>query len=342
MLFLVGAFGGEMTRLMESARDLPILPRTKATAAWTSGVASTRRQVTDEELAFFEEEGYVVLREFYSSEEMDMLRDCIEDDPLVTGKVVRRKDLNGKETKLTLWTHFGEDSFGQIGRSASMVGAASKLMGGAEPYSSHTKILLKEPFKGGAWEWHQDFGYWYNQGVTQPDKIISAIVAIDENREDNGAIRIITKSHKLGKLDHGNYAGQTGADPVRVLESVTIPGYDVVNLLLNPGDVAFTHSNLLHCSRPNLSPDWRRNFIVAYNSKENEPIQSVDFNHKQPLYNAIDVVGDDALMERGCSKLADDVSMGFHDPNEENYRSPAEEGERLKRLAAAATTAIEL
>jgi len=81
---------------------------------------------------------------------------------------------------------------------------------------------------------------------------------------------------------------------------------------------------------------------VAYNSKENEPIQSVDFNHKQPLYNAIDVVGDDALMERGCSKLADDVSMGFHDPNEENYRSPAEEGERLKRLAAAAATAIEL
>ena len=113
-----------------------------------------------------------------------------------------------------------------------------------------------------------------------------------------------------------------------------------MNLLLNPGDVAFTHSNLLHCSRPNLSPDWRRNFILAYNSKGNEPIQSVDFNHVQPLYNAIDIVGDDMLMERGCSKLADDPSMGYLDPNQENYKSPAEEVERLKReVAAAAATA---
>ena len=58
-------------------------------------------------------------------------------------------------------------------------------MGGSEPYSSHTKILLKEPFTSGAWEWHQDFGYWYAQGLNQPDKIVSGIIAIDGNDRDN-------------------------------------------------------------------------------------------------------------------------------------------------------------
>ena len=41
-------------------------------------------------------------------------------------------------------------------------------MGRSEPYHSHTKVLLKEPQSGGAWEWHQDFGYWYNQGLRRP------------------------------------------------------------------------------------------------------------------------------------------------------------------------------
>jgi len=331
LLATLGKVAGEpaepidLTALMASARDLPISePRTLPSPAYKTNITATRRTITDEELAFYNEEGYIILRNFFSKEEMDMMRGCVEEDPLVSGKVVKRQDLDGKTTKLTLWTHFGDDSFGQIGRSASMVSAASKLMGGAEPYSSHTKILLKEPFKGGAWEWHQDFGYWYNHGLTHPDKIISAIVAIDENREDNGAMRVITKSHKLGKLDHGDYAGQTGANPVRVLKAISLPGYDNVNLLLSPGDVCFTHSNLLHASRPNLSADWRRNFIVAYNSKENQPIQSIDHSHVQPLYNAIDVVTDEALMEKGCQKLSTD-NRGFMDPSQKNYKTPAEE-----------------
>ena len=38
-------------------------------------------------------------------------------------------------------------------------------------------------------------------------------------------------------------------------------------LLMQPGDVAFMHSNTLHASAPNKSEDWRRNIIVAYNAK---------------------------------------------------------------------------
>ena len=67
-------------------------------------------------------------------------------------------DAEGRDTKLTLWWYLGDDTYGQFGRQASLVNAVSELMGGSEPYHSHSKVLLKEPNSGGAWEWHQ--GEW--------------------------------------------------------------------------------------------------------------------------------------------------------------------------------------
>ena len=46
----------------------------------------------------------------------------------------------------------------------------------------------------------EDFGYWYTQGVLQPDGIIDAIVAIDKNTDENGCMRLMRHSHKLGWL----------------------------------------------------------------------------------------------------------------------------------------------
>ena len=112
----------------------------------------------------------------------------------------------------------------------------------------------------------QDFGYWYNQGLQHPDKIVNAIIALDPNTADNGCMRLMRRSHTLGRIDHGTFGGQAGADPTRVVAAMSLPGYEVVKLPLMPGDVAFMHSNTLHASSPNLSDNWRRNIIVRDSS----------------------------------------------------------------------------
>ena len=56
-------------------------------------------------------------------------------DPLVMGtptdgslgKNISVADANGRQTKLTLWWNFGEDSYGLLGRSASMMQAGLAL-----------------------------------------------------------------------------------------------------------------------------------------------------------------------------------------------------------------------
>ncbi len=43
---------------------------------------------------------------------------------------------------------------------------------------STRKLMEKEPQVGGAWEWHQDYGYWYKNEFLFPDQMISIMIAI--------------------------------------------------------------------------------------------------------------------------------------------------------------------
>ena len=145
------------------------------------------------------------------------------------------------------------------------------------------------------------YRYWYNQGLLQPDKIVNAIVAVDQNTEDNGCMRLLSRSHKLGRLEHGKFAGQMCANPRLVSEAMRVPGMQLCSLTMEPGDVAFMHSNTLHSSAPNNSAAWRRNMITAYNSKYNAPMSWAPAG--QPGYTPISLVPDDGILRTGLRKL---------------------------------------
>ena len=76
-------------------------------------------------------------------------------------------------------------------------------------------MILKEPLTGGAWEWHQDYGYWYNNGCLFPH-LASCMIAVDRATKENGCLQVLKGSHHLGRIDHGKVGDQTGADLERV------------------------------------------------------------------------------------------------------------------------------
>jgi hypothetical protein len=169
-----------------------------------------RRPLTQLEKETFNRDGFVLCKGFFKPDEVDTLKQAVGSDKQIENQKISIKDTEGKDTKLTLWWKFGEDTCSLFGRSASLVQACSDLMGGSEPYLSHTKVLLKEPKSGGAWEWHQDFGYWYAQGLLHPDKIVNAIIPMDTNTLENGCMRLLRGSHTLGRIEHGTFGGQVG------------------------------------------------------------------------------------------------------------------------------------
>ena len=51
--------------------------------------------------------------------------------------------------------------FIRVFRSQKVAGTMQALMGGHEVYHYHSKLMIKDSKTGGAFEWHQDYGYWY-------------------------------------------------------------------------------------------------------------------------------------------------------------------------------------
>ena len=164
---------------------------------------------TDDQLATYQRDGFFIARGLFARDEIDKLRRFAEEDPSFAGGVYGRKDATGHETKLALWNHAGEDLYSMFARSPRIVNRMEQALGG-EVYLYHMKMMLKEPRVGGAWEWHQDYGYWYHNGCLLP-LLASCLIAVTRANRANGCLQMIRGSHLMGRIDHGKTGDQTGA-----------------------------------------------------------------------------------------------------------------------------------
>jgi ectoine hydroxylase len=231
----------------------------------------------------------------------------IRTDPAIAGNQLKIADTSGGSTELALWNHPGEDVFGMIARCHRVAGGAALLLGG-EVYHYHSKLTMKRPGGGGRWEWHQDYGYWYQNGCLYPD-MASCLIALDRATKENGCLQVLKGSHLMGRIEHGRFGGQTGADPERV--AVARERMELVHCEMEPGAGLFFHSNLLHCSAPNNSPHSRWSLICCYNAARNDPYK--DSHH--PRYTPLAKVPDSAIKEMGAKTAS--AAQVFMDPVED-------------------------
>lgn len=242
--------------------------------------------------AAFDRDGYVFVRSFFDAEEAALLQAAMEKDPAIREHFYNRHDADGLSTKMALWNQPGDSVYGYAARSQSMVDTMEDLLDG-EVYHYHSKLTAKEPHEGGAWEWHQDYGYWYKNGCLFPD-MASVMIALDKCTRANGCLQVLKGSHRLGRVDHGLLEGdQVGADLRRVEEAKK--HLELVYCEMEIGDVLFFHCNTLHRSDQNRSDDRRWTLICCYNAARNEPF----IEHHHPGYTTIDKVADSKIKEAG-------------------------------------------
>jgi hypothetical protein len=103
----------------------------------------------------------------------------------------------------------------------------------------------------------------------------------------------------MGRVEHGRFGEQTGADPERV--EAAIKRYEMVYFEAEPGDVLFFHANTLHASAANTSPNPRWSLICCYNTKSNDPYKK---SH-HPNYTPLAKVNDDMIKRVGTRGSAD-------------------------------------
>ena len=249
-------------------------------------------QLTPHQVANYNRDGYVIVKDFLTNEEIDKLYSVATGDDTLQKHAFDLNDQSGKKTKLTLWYTPGDDAYGLLTKSKRMVDSVNQLMDGNSPVCHfHSKLMQKEPKVGGAWEWHQDYGYWYKNEFLLPDQMMSVMVAITDANKENGCLQVIKGSHKMGRIEHGFAGEQVGASQHYV--DLALKTMDLVYVEINAGDALFFHSNTLHRSEGNLSDRPRWSVISVYNRTANVPYNEPSQSSIVPLQ----AVPDEALME---------------------------------------------
>src|SRR3984957_15909088 len=250
-----------------------------------------RERLTPADLELYQKQGYLVVKGFCRPDEVNKLYQTALDDDAMSKNALDLNDLSGKKTRLSLWFTPGNDVFGYLTRSERVVRAVAQLLDSDSPVCHfHSKLMQKEPRVGGAWEWHQDYGYWYKNQFMYPDQLISVMIALTKANKENGCLQVIKGSHKLGRVNHGFSGEQVGADMVMVNNALRT--MELVYSELEPGDALIFHSNLLHRSEANLSPDPRWSIISVYNAQSNPAYNENTVSWKIP----VEAVPDDAIL----------------------------------------------
>lgn len=250
-----------------------------------------------EAVARFHADGYVLLPNLLDAEEVELLRSIAKADHELTRDAGSRADGEGGAVKLVVRNELPDDSiYGALVRSHRIVAATEQVLGD-EVYHYHHKMILKEARVGGAWAWHQDYGYWYNNGCLWPD-MASCLIAVDRATRENGCLQVVRGSHRIGRIDHGKVGDQTGADPERVREITQ--RLETVYVELEPGSAVLFHGNTLHRSDQNKSEHPRWAFICCYNARHNDPYKE----SRHPRYTPLDVWEDARVKEIGRRQWA--------------------------------------
>ena len=257
-------------------------------------------QLSPQQTESYKKDGFIIIKNFLKREEVKKLYAIATEDGAMRKHAFDLNDQTGKKTKLTLWYTPGNDAYGLLSKSERMIHSVDKLMDGSTSVCHfHSKLMQKEPKVGGAWEWHQDYGYWYKNEFLFPDQMMSVMIAITEANKANGCLQVIKGSHKMGRIEHGFAGEQVGASQHYV--DLALKTMELVYVEIMPGDALFFHSNLLHRSEANLSDGPRWSLISVYNRSENIPYNEPSQSSTVPLQ----AVPDEALMEWETEGIGD-------------------------------------
>lgn len=242
-------------------------------------------KVSDQQKQYFEENGYLIVGPLLTEEELQPLRERIDalasgKDPLSAKARIRfesgmeQAQAGGGDQTNRVWQLLDTTKFDPViaahAANPNILDVIEQLMGpDIKLYSD--QVLMKPAFHGSPVSWHQDSGYWT---PIAPPALISCWTALDHATVDNGCVRYVPGTHKLGVVPH-----RQGEDSFLHLAGVDVE--QAVPAEAPAGWCVFHHSCTVHGSGPNLSPHRRRGLVTTYMRADSkwvgEPDKKVHF-----------------------------------------------------------------
>jgi ectoine hydroxylase len=215
-------------------------------------------ELTPEQLAQFDRDGYLFFPSLFTPSEMKVLLDEVPRlYAMQRPENVREKGSNAVRTNFA--AHLYSAPFARLARHPRMVRPVEQLFG-EKLYMHQFKINGKMAFEGDVWQWHQDYGTWMNDDLMPEARAMNVAIFLDEVNEFNGPLMFIPGSHKQGALPAGHDTSTTSY-PLWTIDNEAITKLvgqgGIVAPKGPPGSMILFHGCLVHASTSNLSP-WNR------------------------------------------------------------------------------------
>ncbi|HJT64845.1 MAG TPA: phytanoyl-CoA dioxygenase family protein [Pyrinomonadaceae bacterium] len=222
-------------------------------------------QLSDEQLEFYRENGYVAGIRILSHEQLEALREELAAlvDPAHPGQELFY-EYNANESadpRQILFHALGawrvKPGLHDLLWHSAFVVPASQLLGGAVRFW-HDQIFYKPPAHGGIVLWHQDYSYWTR---TTPMAHVSCWIGLDDSTRDNGCVHYVPGSHRWQLLPRASFANDMDA----VLDSLTPSQraeFKPVAIELKAGECSFHHPLMVHGSYANCTDRPRRAVVL--------------------------------------------------------------------------------
>ena len=238
-------------------------------------------KLNEAQLREIEENGYVILPDCFSKEEINNLRKAMTTvfNEKTEANVVEK---SSGEVRTAMGLHLRSKIFDDLTRHPKFFEPACQIRGN-DLYIQQTKINVKAAFTGEVWQWHYDFATHSGEdGVPKP-LALNLHVFLDDVTEFNGPLFFIPKSHKYGsvpsKLDVG-----TTSYPLWIVDQQTVKKLvkenGIVSALGKAGTALIFVDNLVHGSAQNMSPMDRAIFSVILNPCDNAQTRFARPEHK--------------------------------------------------------------
>ena len=239
-------------------------------------------KLNENQLNDIQENGYVILSDWFSIDEVNNLRKEME-------KVFHEKteanviEKSSGEVRTAMGLHLRSKIFNELTRHPKFFEPACQIRGN-NLYIQQTKINVKAAFTGEVWQWHYDFATHFGEdGVPKP-LALNLHVFLDDVNEFNGPLYFIPKSHKYGsapsKLDT-----LTTSYPLWTVDQQTVKKLVKENGIISAtgkaGTAVIFVDNLVHGSPQNMSPMDRAIFSAILNPCNNAQTKFIrpDYKH---------------------------------------------------------------
>lgn len=225
----------------------------------------TAYRLSDEQVAFYRQHGYVAGIRMLTDEQVEVLRAelaALAHPSNEANPLFYEYHSNESLDPATILFHaLGawriSPAFHDMLWNPAFTVPAAQLLGGAVRFW-HDQLFCKPPLHGGRVAWHQDYSYWTR---TTPMAHVSCWIALDDSTVDNGCVHYVPGSQRWSLLPITGLAGDMEAIEA-VLTGEQRAHFKPDAIELRKGEASFHHPLMIHGSFENKTDRPRRATVI--------------------------------------------------------------------------------